>query len=608
MGISEFTGRAKWHTQGTPITSATRPQSPRTAFLVTLPTERSIFLGVWFPMSNTIDQQTPILKRRPEARGFRVELLLEEAVRGTLRIPHFQRPLRWRTKNVLELFDSIRRGFPIGDLLLSRAHARAGNISFGPVSFSVGEQHTALWVVDGQQRLTALIATLLRQELTPRRDYWAIWYDLENEKFEVLKRREPDATWIPLNVLSDSVKQLKWIRSWPYAEEREDLVNRAFELGKSIREYEVPAYIVEGADDELLRLIFTRSNTGGSPMKEFEIFEALHDKEGEKPIRSAVARLEDLGFGRLDEDLFLRCVRVTCKPMLSEHVGAESHLPENAIQKTESAVRRAIVTITTWAGIPTFTLMPYRLPLYILTAFYDQFPGEDIRVDRLAAHWIWRGALSEQHLDSSDAKIDRLVRMVREGTNAARTMAELIGMLGEVTQEDCRKGLFEQLDRKVSLRSATSKLLVLALLANNPCRNNSDGSNNQPTLLDVVETDAKSDDTLDDDSAVESMLHPKVYCSALLDNDDNLGTDVIIRLAGMKPQLIVNSPDYDAGSFLLSEECMTFASAKDLAGFRSCRREILKTYLPRFVEDRIGNAVDVRPSIASILSTRSISE
>jgi uncharacterized protein with ParB-like and HNH nuclease domain len=59
------------------------------------------------------------LQRRPEARGFRVELLLQEAAGGRLRIPAFQRPLRWRARNVIEFLDSIRRGFPVGELLHS---------------------------------------------------------------------------------------------------------------------------------------------------------------------------------------------------------------------------------------------------------------------------------------------------------------------------------------------------------------------------------------------------------------------------------------------------------------------------------------------------------
>jgi len=304
-------------------------------------------------MSQLTRNRESTLQRRPEARGFRVEQLLQEAADGRLRIPTFQRPLRWRSKNVIDFFDSIRRGFPVGELLLSRDCAEAGSVNYGPVAIDACAQSSALWVVDGQQRITALVATLLRSEVIPRGDYWSLWYDLQAEQFKLLLKRESEPGWIPLNVLCDSVKLLKWIRNWPHADEREDLVNRALELGKSIREYEMPAYIVEGTGEDLLRLIFTRVNTGGVGMRESEIFEALYGGEGEKPIRSAVARLDDLGFGLLDEDIFLRCLRVTCGLSVRDPIDSPDKLPKDSIRRTETALRRAITSISLAAGIPT---------------------------------------------------------------------------------------------------------------------------------------------------------------------------------------------------------------------------------------------------------------
>ncbi len=175
-----------------------------------------------------------------------MEQLLQEAADGRLRIPTFQRPLRWRSKNVIDYFDSIRRGFPVGELLLSRNRAEAGVVNFGPVVIEASEQPSALWVVDGQQRITALVASLLRDEVTPRGDYWSIWYDLQGEQFTLLLKKEAEPAWIPLNVLCDSVKQLKWIRNWPYAEEREDLVDRCWNSGNPSVSMKCPPILSKG--------------------------------------------------------------------------------------------------------------------------------------------------------------------------------------------------------------------------------------------------------------------------------------------------------------------------------------------------------------------------
>ena len=46
-----------------------------------------------------------------------IEDLLDELNTGKLRIPNFQRPFVWKPLDMLALFDSIYKGYPIGSLL-----------------------------------------------------------------------------------------------------------------------------------------------------------------------------------------------------------------------------------------------------------------------------------------------------------------------------------------------------------------------------------------------------------------------------------------------------------------------------------------------------------
>ena len=540
-------------------------------------------------MSQLSNSSGTTLRRRPEARGFRVEQLLHEASDGRLRIPNFQRPLRWRSRNVIEFFDSIRRGFPVGNLLLSRDEAKAGVVQYGPVAIDSRQHASALWVVDGQQRITAIAATLLRSEVIPRGDYWSIWYDLENEEFRQLLKKEAAPAWIPLNVLCDSVKQLKWIRTWPHAVEREDLVNRALELGKSIREYEMPAYIVEGTGQDLLRLIFTRVNTGGVGMRESEIFEALYGSEGDRPIRSAVSRLCDLGFGQIDEDLFLRCLRVACGPSVRVASETPDKLPGDSIRRTESALRRAIASITMSAGIPHWKLLPYRLPLIFLTAFYDRFPEMNARVDRLVAKWIWRGALTGDHENVSDGRVDRLVRQMREAHSLSDTVASMLGGPGESFDIDqLANSPLGEIDQAISLNRASGKIFVLGLLAANPRQS---CGVTQQTLWTI---DAEDEDPTD------SSLDPaKFYWS--LTADGNRGSDTIVKVADMRRKDVMSADSETLRSFLLNGEAIEYLEQDLIEKFRTCRRQILSTWFEEFVADRVGDRVDLRPPIRAII-------
>lgn len=530
-----------------------------------------------------------------------MEQILEEAANGRLRIPPFQRPLRWKSKQVIEFFDSIRRGFPVGDLLLSRDQAKLDTLRFGPCAVEASKQHDALWVIDGQQRITALVACLMRNDPTPKGDYWAIWYNLETEVFVRLHQKIVPPSWIPLNVLCNSVSLLKWIRTWPYEDQNPELVDRALELGKAVREYEVPAYIVNGAEESLLRLIFTRVNTAGSKMKESEIFEARYGKEGDKPIRTAVARLTDLGFGELDEDLFLRCLRSTCGITAIESVESPEDTAGDSILRTEKAFRRAVFALQSAAGIPHWKLLPYRLPIIFLTTFFDRFPDHDSRVDRLAAKWVWQGALSGEHQEVTDAKINRLLKETQNFVRADEALSSLLKSMGPKHLEELANNPVAEFDTLVSMNRASGKIFILGLLAANSI------TDDQTSQRELELDDDSGDQEFSTDhspSAGHSELKLQKILSSIVDGQ-KYGTDVIIRVDGSNRETLFNADDAVLSSHLLDREAVRLLRNGEVDRFRSHRKRILKDHFQRFVNDRIGDAVDIRPSIKSISASSS---
>jgi len=84
-----------------------------------------------------------------EASRFTVKRLLERAQHGDLRVPPFQRPMRWRRADHLLLLDSLYRGYPIGTLLLWKHAAEARRVFFGDVAIDAAKMPDALWIVDG---------------------------------------------------------------------------------------------------------------------------------------------------------------------------------------------------------------------------------------------------------------------------------------------------------------------------------------------------------------------------------------------------------------------------------------------------------------------------
>ncbi|MCG8652430.1 MAG: DUF262 domain-containing protein [Pirellulales bacterium] len=525
------------------------------------------------------------LPRRPEAVGYNVERIVQDAIDGKIRIPKFQRPLRWQPKDVIDFFDSIRRGFPIGELLLSRREAPASEICFGTVRIETPASTAALWVVDGQQRITALVATLQREEPKPAKDNWAIWYDLEKESFHRLTEREPQPAWIPLNVVLDSKKLLNWIRNWPFSTEREDLVDEALELGKSIREYQIPAYIVDGADEAALRLIFTRSNNSGAPMRDSEVFDALYQSEGESPIKSAIARLADLGFGKIDEEVFLRCIRLANN--LDERIsleGLSKSLKRDAVQLTEVSLRRAISTLMA-AGIPHVKLLPYRLGLLVLVKLFSRFPDDDHFVNRLAGIWLWRGMLTAELEHSNHANVNRAVVTIDAAQNAEGALLELINGLPDFEagrDVSLKRDPRTEFGRSVSTQRAAVRILLIMMYDH--VRRNSD------TWLQRVAQDFDLDPlmiTLDNERPYESLTGPGGKVE-----------DIVVQLTDVPPLTFATTfPEICC----LDERCLG-SLHEDVDQFREYRREILGDFIDDGLRERLGSSADLRPKITTIIA------
>ena len=119
---------------------------------------------------------------------------------GQLRVPQFQRSFRWERRDVLNLVDSVLRGYPIGSLLLWKREAGAARLRIGTLDIEAGQMPDALWVVDGQQRITSLVNVVDPEGVRDPR--FALGYSLREQK--VVPLREPDPPLISRRSRGDS--------------------------------------------------------------------------------------------------------------------------------------------------------------------------------------------------------------------------------------------------------------------------------------------------------------------------------------------------------------------------------------------------------------------
>lgn len=406
---------------------------------------------------------------RPTTETRRVDELVHLVVSGRIRVPIYQDALRWRENDVLSLFDSIYRGFPIGSLLLHQRPAPAATLRLGPLTVHAPETSSAFDVIDGQQRLIALAASLARPEPIPTTpdDPYVVYFDPVDERFvrPPASGRLPE-TWAPLPVLADTRKVLEWVFRWPHAQD-ERLRSTLFEAGRRIRDYMVPLYSIETDDDEVAREIFVRVNTSGRPLEWPVIFDALYGahRRGSAPstLSELVDDLAEIGLGRIDERDALRLLLAHegldpsggYGELEREHPG----VLQGSVERVLPTLRRVLDFLRDEAEVVHLRLLPQSAPLSLLVRFFRLHPEPSSRSLELLTWWLWRYFLAIEP--------GRSRWIIRRGLNALdedeeASVQRLIAPLPTIDP-----GTHELPDR-LNLRDAPSRIATLGLASLQP--------------------------------------------------------------------------------------------------------------------------------------------
>lgn len=92
--------------------------------------------------------------------------LVAEIARGAVALPDIQRPYVWKNRQVRDLFDSLYRGFPVGQVMFWETGADPSARQIG----TDGKQAAPrLLIIDGQQRLTGVYAVLTGAQVVDER-------------------------------------------------------------------------------------------------------------------------------------------------------------------------------------------------------------------------------------------------------------------------------------------------------------------------------------------------------------------------------------------------------------------------------------------------------
>lgn len=415
------------------------------------------------------------IRGKPHAETIPVEDLVGRFLTGQVRVPSFQRRLKWGSRDVQRLLDSVYRGFPIGSLLMWKRRAPSSRVRLGPFDFEVESTEDAWFVVDGQQRLISLAATLrhpLEEDDSISQDPFRMSFDLVEDRFCVTGvDTESRRMQVPVRQLFDAVDLADWLRDHP--EVSRPQARHAHAVGKALREYRIPVYIIETDDEDVLREVFERVNNFGVALTQAEVFDALigsragRSGSGER-LTDMVDDLRQLGLGTITEELALRMVLAVAGLDVTRSFKDLDQGERNRLRgltpRATAAARLAYDLLQDQVRIPHLRLLPYSWPLIVLTRFFHVHPAASARSRELMSRWLWRGVVAGPGSMDERTILRRAIRAIVDDGQGEEDAVQALLPLVPTTQAEIRYELPPRFDA----RTAPSRTVAAALAALRP--------------------------------------------------------------------------------------------------------------------------------------------
>ena len=375
--------------------------------------------------------------------------LVERAVGHRWSIPEFQRGFVWKPTQVRDLAESLWLDYPIGSLLVWNSGHQAEE------RVAVDAQRPGQWLVDGQQRTTALCV------LFGRKPYW--WPSAE-EWNRTLKRydirfdvnaKEPPYFW----VANAGIRKAKGNRYVPLSNllvldtqketDQKKLTELAREIKtqglcdgmdamevytrldrvRKIREKEIVTVMVDHELEDVVE-IFSRLNSRGTRVTEADIYLGVVAARNPTWVRDTflpyLETLAEAGFD-LNPNLLFRTItgvgegKTRFKEIPDAFWNKDKILP--AWERTTNAWKRLVSRFREY-GVLSNDIMPTEAALVTMVGLIDKF--HDDAQFHLALYWFLQASRFARYSSSGTTSLDEDLREIQGATSLVDAVQKLL--------------------------------------------------------------------------------------------------------------------------------------------------------------------------------------
>ena len=357
---------------------------------------------------------------QPFAQPF--SALMHQIETGVVKIPQFQRHFIWDKRKSAKLVDSLLKGYPIGTFIFwktkeeLRSIRNLGDVELPPTPAGDYIQY----VLDGQQRLTTLFATVrgLSVQRDGRTDDFSQMYidlDADSDQDLVLTdvSEKEDQSFISVTDLLSA--EFTTLAGFP-----EKYHDKMQHYKRVLEGYNFSVILVPEAPIDVATEIFTRINVTGQPLSVFEImvaktFSAERDFDLAERTSVLLQELSDAQYGTIPDIVVLQAVSAIMAKESSKK--AILKLARDRFIDTwpdaVEAIKAAVDYFRSVLKIPVSQLLPYKALLVPFAYFFNLHP--DRPTGEMKGNLIelfWRVSLGGYYSQSLESRLATDIRRV----------------------------------------------------------------------------------------------------------------------------------------------------------------------------------------------------
>lgn len=384
---------------------------------------------------------------------------------GTYAVPAFQRNFVWKPSQIIELFDSIINGFPIGTLILWKPikdeEPPVKNIVTEDISTGLIPEY---YILDGRQRCTAFYCCV--SEISDKSPCFKLYYNLEKKMFEYPSRKSNMKEMVLLSDVYDTMRMLNLFQQMLLEIEDEkkriSYITQIKELNTVLQSYEVGEIFINKCSLNDSCNVFSRINSKGTDISDVEMIQAVCYKNKNSvliatEINKLISELDEYGFQDMKADDVLNCCyKYIGKNYYDNNVMnllMKSNLNE-IVPQLKKDVRRAVEFLYHDCNVISYKLLPYNRQLIAIANFFRVKQKPSVAELRELKKWFYYTSYQQTFLNGSLGNIRNIFEQFEDFLRGKRSSA--------INYEQVNANL--RLDFKFSTGSALSDFIIMCLV------------------------------------------------------------------------------------------------------------------------------------------------